>query len=135
MPDALPVLSDLGFRLLSLLDVQQIGLQIAYGGIVIMTLFGIALASNAIRRHARRHHAAPAGGADCPDFGDPQHTGRNGPRGRHRGQPRGAASPPNRVVNDDLLLLCEEATDRRHGEAEISTSAGRSLVDQRAGGR
>ena len=50
MPDALPVLSDLGFRLLSLLDVQQIGLQIAYGGIVIMTLIGIALASNAIRR-------------------------------------------------------------------------------------
>lgn len=50
MPDALPVLSDLGFRLLSLLDIQQIGLQIAYGGIVIMTLIGIALASNAIRR-------------------------------------------------------------------------------------
>ena len=50
LPDALPVLSDLGFRLLSGLDIQQLGLQFAYGGIVIMTLFGIALASRAIRR-------------------------------------------------------------------------------------
>lgn len=107
MPDALPVLSDLGFRLLSLLDVQQIGLQIAYGGIVIMTLIGIALASNAIRRP--RAGVMPLllaaflpalGAVGAPAEALEVIAGDNA---RCR-------IAVERVVNDDVLLLCDEAT-------------------------
>jgi hypothetical protein len=105
MPDATPVLSDLGFRLLSLLDVQQIGLQIAYGGIVIMTLFGIALASNAIRRPRARAMplllAALIPGLGA--FGTPAEALEVITDSR-------CTIPAERVVNDDLLLSCAEAT-------------------------
>lgn len=104
MPDASPILSDLGFRLLSLLDVQQIGLQIAYGGIVIMTLFGIALASNAIRR-PRAGTLPLLLAALLPGLSalsTPAEALEVITDAR-------CAIPADRVVNDDLLLLCEEA--------------------------
>lgn len=107
MPDALPVLSDLGFRLLSLLDVQQLGLQIAYGGIVIMTLIGIALASSAIR-HPRAGVMPLLVAAMIPGLGALSAPAEAlevvaGDSGRCR-------IAPEQVVADDLLLLCEEAT-------------------------
>ena len=106
MPDALPVLSDLGFRLLSLLDVQQIGLQIAYGGIVIMTLIGIALASNAIRRPRVGVMplllAALVPGLAAVSTPAEALEVIAGDSGRCR-------IAVERTVNDDLLLLCDEA--------------------------
>ena len=107
MPDVTPVLSDLGFRLLSLLDYQQIGVQIAYGGIIIMTLTGIALASNAIRR-SRAGIMPLLLAALIPGLGA-------------LGTPAEALEviagdsarcriAPEEVVDDDLLLLCEEAS-------------------------
>ena len=124
MPDALPVLSDLGFRLLSLLDVQQLGLQIAYGGIVIMTLFGIALASNAIRR-SRAGVLPLLLAALLPTFG-----ALSAPAEALEvvtGDGAGCRVAPEQVVNDDLLLLCEEAVIQGtvHGDLYF---AGRSLV-------
>lgn len=106
MPDALPVLSDLGFRLLSLLDVQQLGLQIAYGGIVIMTLIGIALASNAIRR-SRAGVAPLLLAALMPGLG-----ALNSPAEALEviaGDTARCRIDSEDVVNDDLLLLCDEA--------------------------
>lgn len=107
VPDALPVLSDLGFRLLSLLDVQQIGLQIAYGGIVIMTLIGIALASNAIRRP--RAGVMPlllaALVPGMAAFGTPAEALEV-----IAGESAQCRIAPERTVDDDLLLLCDEAT-------------------------
>lgn len=106
MPDALPVLSDLGFRLLSLLDLQQIGTQIAYGGIVIMTLIGIALASNAMRRP--RAGAMPVLlAALLPAFSAMSTSAEAleviiGDDARCR-------IAAEQVVNDDLLLSCDEA--------------------------
>ena len=124
MPDALPVLSDLGFRLLSLLDVQQIGLQIAYGGIVIMTLIGIALASNAIRRP--RAGAMPILlAALVPGLGAVSNPAEAleviaGDRERCR-------IAADRVVNDDLLLLCEESIVEGTVRGDLYF-AGRSLL-------
>ena len=124
MPDALPVLSDLGFRLLSLLDVQQIGLQIAYGGIVIMTLFGIALASNAIRRP--RAGAMPLLlAALVPGLGAFSAPAQaleviGGDTGRCR-------IAVERTVNDDLLLLCNEAVVAGTVRGDLYF-AGRSLT-------
>ena len=106
MPDALPVLSDLGFRLLSLLDVQQIGLQIAYGGIVIMTLIGIALASNAIRR-PRAGVMPLLLAALLPGMG-----ALSSPAEALEviaGESARCRIAPEQVVNDDLLLLCDVA--------------------------
>ena len=106
MPDAVPVLSDLGFRLLSLLDIQQIGLQIAYGGIVIMTLIGIALASNAIRRPRAGvmplllAALLPGMGA----LGTPAEALEV-----IAGESARCRIAVERTVNDDLLLLCDEA--------------------------
>lgn len=106
MPDARPVLSDLGFRLLSLLDVQQLGLQIAYGGIVIMTLFGIALASKAIRRP--RAGAMPLLlAAVIPGL-----SALSTPAEALEiitGESEDCRVTAEEVVNDDLMLLCEEA--------------------------
>lgn len=106
MPDAVPVLSDLGFRLLSLLDVQQIGLQIAYGGIVIMTVIGIALASSAIRRP--RAGAMPLLlAAVLPGLGalaSPAEALEV-----IAGESAQCRIPPERVVDDDLLFLCDDA--------------------------
>ena len=106
MPDVSPIVSDFGFRLLSLLDYQQIGLQIAYGGIVIMTLIGITLASNAIRRS--RTGVMPLlvaallpglGALTTPAEALEVIAGDSVCR-----------IAPEVVVDDDLLLLCEEAT-------------------------
>ena len=124
MPDALPVLSDLGFRLLSLLDVQQIGLQIAYGGIVIMTLFGIALASNAIRR--TRTGVMPfLLAALIPGLGILSAPAEaleiiagDSPRCRIAAE---------QVVTDDLLLLCDVATVAGTVKGDLYF-AGRSLT-------
>lgn len=58
LPDALPFLSNLGYTLLSLLDLRQVGTQLAIGGTLIMALIAIAAASAAFRRS--RSGAAPA---------------------------------------------------------------------------
>lgn len=124
MPDALPVLSDLGFRLLSLLDVQQIGLQIAYGGIVIMTLFGIALASSALRR--RGAGAMPLLlAALLPGLGALSTPAEAleviaGDSARCR-------IAAEQVVNDDLLLLCDVAAVAGTVKGDLYF-AGRSLT-------
>ena len=124
MPDAVPVLSDLGFRLLSLLDVQQIGLQIAYGGIVIMTLIGIALASNAIRRP--RAGAMPLLlAALLPAMG-----ALSAPAEALEviaGESAQCRIAPERVVDDDLLLLCDEATVAGTVRGDLYF-AGRALI-------
>ena len=124
MPDALPVLSDLGFRLLSLLDIQQVGLQIAYGGIVIMTLIGIALASNAIRR-PRAGVMPLLLAASLPGFGIISAPAEAleviaGDSGRCR-------IAVERTVNDDLLLLCDEAVVAGTVRGDLYF-AGRSLT-------
>ena len=124
MPDALPVLSDLGFRLLSLLDVQQLGLQIAYGGIVIMTLFGIALASNAIRRP--RAGAMPLLLAALV----PGMAALSAPAEALEvvaGESRRCRIAPEQVVADDLLLLCDVATVAGTVKGDLYF-AGRSLT-------
>ena len=124
MPDALPVLSDLGFRLLSLLDLQQIGIQIAYGGIVIMTLIGIALASNAMRRP--RAGAMPVLlAALLPGLAAVSTPAEAleviaGDSGRCR-------VAVERTVNDDLLLLCDEANVAGTVRGDLYF-AGRSLT-------
>ena len=124
MPDALPVLSDLGFRLLSLLDVQQIGLQIAYGGIVIMTLIGIALASNAIRRPKAGVMplllAALLPGLAAVSTPAEALEVIAGDSGRCR-------IAVERTVNDDLLLLCDEAVVAGAVRGDLYF-AGRSLT-------
>ncbi len=123
MPDALPVLSDLGFRLLSLLDIQQIGLQIAYGGIVIMTLIGIALASNAIRRPRAGvmplllAASLPFGVIIAPAEALEVIAGDNS-------RCRIAAAD---VVTDDLLLLCDVASVEGTVTGDLYF-AGRSLT-------
>lgn len=58
LPDALPFLSNLGYTLLSLLDLRRIGTQFAIGGVLIMALIALAAASAAFRRS--RSGAAPA---------------------------------------------------------------------------
>ena len=106
MPDALPVVSDLGFRLLSLLDIQQIGLQIAYGGIVIMTLTGIALASSAIRR-PRAGVTPLLLAALLPGMG-----ALSAPAEALEviaGESARCRIAAGEVVDDDVLLLCDEA--------------------------
>lgn len=124
MPDALPVLSNLGFRLLSLLDIQQFGTQIAYGGIVIMTLIGIALASNAMRRP--RAGVMPLllaalipglAAVSAPAEALEVIAGDNG-------RCRIAAE---RTVDDDLLLLCDEAVVAGTVRGDLYF-AGRSLT-------
>ena len=124
MPDAVPVLSDLGFRLLSLLDIQQIGLQIAYGGIVIMTLIGIALASNAIRRP--RAGAMPLLlAALLPAMG-----ALSAPAEALEviaGESARCRIAPEQVVDDDLLLLCDEANVEGTVRGDLYF-AGRSLT-------
>ncbi|MDE2658930.1 MAG: hypothetical protein OXI45_01840 [Acidobacteriota bacterium] len=124
MPDALPVLSDLGFRLLSLLDIQQIGLQIAYGGIVIMTLIGIALASNAIRRPRAGvmplllAAVIPGLGA----LGTPAEALEV-----IAGESARCRIAPEQVVDDDLLLLCDEAAVAGTVRGDLYF-AGRALI-------
>ena len=124
MPDAVPVLSDLGFRLLSLLDIQQIGLQIAYGGIVIMTLIGIALASNAMRR-PRAGVMPLLLAALLPGFGIISAPAEAleviaGDDSRCR-------IAPEQVVDDDLLLLCDEAAVAGTVRGDLYF-AGRALI-------
>ena len=124
MPDALPVLSDLGFRLLSLLDIQQIGLQIAYGGIVIMTLIGIALASGAIRR-PRAGVMPLLLAASLPGFGIISAPAEAleviaGDDSRCR-------IAAEHVVDDDLLLLCDVASVEGAVTGDLYF-AGRSLT-------
>ncbi len=123
-PDALPLLSDLGFRLLRLLDVQQIGLQITHEVIVIMILIGIALAANAIRRLRAGvmplllAALLPAIGA----FNTPaealevitEYSGR-------------CRIAVGLTVNDDLLLLCDEAVVSGTVRGDLYF-AGRSLT-------
>ena len=124
MPDASPLVSDLGFRLLSLLDFQQLGLQIAYGGIILMTLAGISLASAAIRR-SRAGVMPLLLAALLPTFG-----ALSAPAEALEvvtGESARCRIPPEEVVNDDLLLLCEEATVQGtvHGDLYF---AGRALT-------
>ena len=124
MPDALPVLSDLGFRLLSLLDLQQIGTQIAYGGIVIMTLIGIALASNAMRR-PRAGVMPVLLAALLPAF-----SAFSTPAEALEviaGDTARCRIAAERTVNDDLLLLCDEAVVAGTVRGDLYF-AGRSLT-------
>ena len=124
MPDAGPLVSDLGFRLLSLLDFQQLGLQIAYGGIILMTLAGISLASNAIRR-SRAGVLPLLLAALLPTFG-----ALSTPAEALEvvtGDAAGCRVAAERVVNDDLLLLCEEATIQGTVRGDLYFG-GRSLV-------
>ena len=124
MPDAVPLVSDLGFRLLSLLDFQQLGLQIAYGGIILMTLAGISLASAAIRR-SRAGVMPLLLAALLPAFG-----ALSTPAEALEvvtGDGAGCRVAAERVVNDDLLLLCEEATIQGTVRGDLYF-AGRSLV-------
>ena len=124
MPDAVPLVSDLGFRLLSLLDFQQLGLQIAYGGIILMTLAGISLASAAIRR-SRAGVMPLLLAALLPAFG-----ALSTPAEALEvvtGDGAGCRVAAEKVVNDDLLLLCEEATIQGTVRGDLYF-AGRSLV-------
>ena len=124
MPDAVPVLSDLGFRLLSLLDIQQIGLQIAYGGIVIMTLIGIALASNALRR-PRAGVMPLLLAALLPGMG-----ALSTPAEALEviaGESAQCRIAPERTVDDDLLLLCDVASVEGTVTGDLYF-AGRSLT-------
>lgn len=106
MPDALPVLSDLGFRLLSLLDIERAGSQIAFGGFVIMMLLGICLASIVIRRlRAGIMPFVLAAIAGLGAFNSPAEA-----LDVVTGDSARCRVAPDQVVNDDLLLLCEKAT-------------------------
>ncbi len=103
LPDALPLLSSLGYRLLSLLDFQRVAVQIAYGGIVFMTLIGIALVS-ATRRS--RAGAAPLllTAALLSPFATPAEAWEV-----RSGSDQDCRVTREQVVNDDLVLLCDQA--------------------------
>ena len=104
LPDALPLLSNLGYRFLSLLDYQQIGAQMAYGGILAMTVLAIALASAAIRRTRARAMPLLLAAALVPTLGA---------RAEALEFLSGSASDcrvaAEQVVEDDLLLMCDTA--------------------------
>ena len=124
LPDTGPLVSNLGFRLFSLLDFQQLGLQIAYGGIVIMTLIGIALASNAIRRF-RAGITTLLLAAFVPAF-----SAYSTPAEALEviiGNDARCGIAPDQVVNDDLLLLCDAATLQGVVRGDLYF-AGRSLL-------
>lgn len=103
LPDALPFLSNLGYTLLSLLDLRQIGTQFAIGGILIMALIAITAASAAFRRS--RSGAAPAVllAALLPalaSFAAPAEAIEV-----VRGESCEVAA--DRVIRDDVVLMCE----------------------------
>lgn len=102
LPDALPFLSNLGYTLLSLLDFRQIGTQLAYGGAFIMALIGLAAVS-AVRRSPSRTAPALLAAALLPglSFLAPPAEAFEVLRGDD------CAIAADRVVNDDVLLMCE----------------------------
>ena len=104
LPDALPLLSILGYRLFSLPDYPQLALQLAYGGIIVMTLIGIALASAAIRRP--RAGAAPLllAAALVPGL-----AALDTPAEALEVRSSNCRIAPEQVVDDDLVLMCETA--------------------------
>ena len=103
LPDALPFLSNLGYTLLSLLDLRQIGTQLALGGTLVMVLIALAAASAAFRRS--RSGAAPVLllAALLPGlswFAAPAEAIEV-----LRGESCEVAA--DRVIRDDVVLMCE----------------------------
>ena len=106
--DAL-TLPRLGYQLLSLPDYERLGASLLYGGLLVMTLIGFALASGLVRR--TRAGAGPLLLATALFSGVALVSRPAEAIELIRGESiRDCSIPADRVIEDDVVILCGETT-------------------------